>query len=341
MVRESKEKAADKDADKAILKVEGISKSYGRTEVLNDISFEVYEGEVLGLIGTSGSGKTTLLNSMVGFIMPNSGSVTFRHETGKVGYTSVYTYDSVYKRPSRFKHIYGFASQIPSFYEKLTVKENLFYFGSLYGLSSDVLKSNVSTLLKLMDLQNSNYILGKNLSGGMERRLDIACSLIHNPPLLILDEPTADLDPILRKNIWNILKKVNEKGTTIILSSHHLNEIETLCDRVAILKEGKIIALGTPDDLKDKFLKHKEVRIESAPGNYEKLAPIIQKKFKKEVVSYEIKGGELILLCENPKEFLNSLVSTIEQEKEKIIELKLVKPSLDQVFITINKNKQQ
>jgi ABC-2 type transport system ATP-binding protein len=343
MGREPKEKSKEeKEATlNPMLKVEGLFKNYGKKEVLTDISFEVYEGEVLGLIGTSGSGKTTLLNSMVGFVMPNSGTVTFRHENGKVGYSSVYSYDSVYNRPSRFKHTYGFASQIPSFYEKLTVKENLFYFGSLYGLSKDVLKSNVSTLLKLMDLENSYYILGKNLSGGMERRLDIACSLIHNPPLLILDEPTADLDPILRKNIWNILKKVNEKGTTIILSSHHLNEIETLCDRVAILKDGQIIALGTPDDLKDKFLKHKEVRLESAPGNYEKLGPIIQKKFKKEIVSFEIKGGELILLCENPKEFLNSLVNTIEQEREKIIELKLVKPSLDQVFIAINKNKQQ
>lgn len=345
MGRESKENKSEKEGKDItkdpILKVEEISKSYGKKEVLNNISFEVYDGEILGLIGTSGSGKTTLLNSMVGFIIPSSGKVSFRHETGKVGYSSIYTYDSVLDRPSRFKHTYGFAAQVPSFYEKLTVKENLFYFGSLYGLSTDVLKSNVSTLLKLMDLENSYYILGKNLSGGMERRLDIACALIHNPPLLILDEPTADLDPILRKNIWNILKKVNEKGTTIILSSHHLNEIETLCDRVAILKDNGIIALGTPDELKEKFLKHKEVRLESSPGNYEKLAPILQKKFKKEIVSYEIKGGELIILCENPKEFLNSLVGTIEQEKEKIIELKLVKPSLDQVFIALNKKKQQ
>jgi ABC-2 type transport system ATP-binding protein len=190
-----------------------------------------------------------------------------------------------------------------------------------------------------MDLENSHSILGKNLSGGMERRLDIACSLIHNPPLLILDEPTADLDPILRRNIWNILKKVNEKGTTIILSSHHLNEIETLCDRIAILKDGEIIALGTVDELKNRFLKHKEVRIESSPGNYEKLVPILQKKFKKDIESCDIRGGELIILCEDPKDFLNNLVATIEQEKEKIIELKLVKPSLDQVFITLNKGK--
>jgi ABC-2 type transport system ATP-binding protein len=316
-----------------VLKVENIIKSYGRKQVLNDISFEVREGEILGLIGTSGSGKTTLLNCVVGFISPNSGEVLFKHENGKV------TYSSVYHRPSRFKHVYGFASQIPSFYEKLTVKENLFYFGSLYSLSNDVLKSNVATLLKLMDLENSSSILGKNLSGGMERRVDIACSLIHNPPLLILDEPTADLDPILRKNIWNMLKKVNQKGTTIILSSHHLNEIESLCDRIAILKEGQIIALGTSDELKNKFLKHKEVRIESTPGNYEKLGAILQKKFKKDIVSYEIKGGELILFCEKPQDFLNDLVDAVEKEKEKILELKLVKPSLDQVFITLNKGK--
>ncbi len=337
-IRDEKE-IKEKESKEPILKVANISKSYGKTQVLNNVSFDVRPGEILGLIGTSGSGKTTLLNCLVGFVTPDSGSVMFRHESGKVNYSSIYLYDSVYNRASRFKHLYGFASQIPSFYEKLTVKENLHYFGSLYGLSNDVLNSNVSTLLKLMDLENSYYLLGKNLSGGMERRLDIACSLIHNPPLLILDEPTADLDPILRKNIWNILKKVNEKGTTIIISSHHLNEIETLCDRIAILKDNSIIALGTAEELKTKFLKHKEVRIESTPGNYEKLGPILQKKFKKDIESYDIKGAELVLLCTEPKEFLNSLVSTIEQEKEKIIELKLVKPSLDQVFVTLNKGK--
>jgi ABC-2 type transport system ATP-binding protein len=347
----------------AVLKVDNITKSYGRKQVLNGISFDVYPGEILGLIGTSGSGKTTLLNCMIGFVTPDTGDVRFRqprHDDkveipvedksdkeskdekekkldAKLDASKGSTYKSVYIRPSRFKHVYGFACQVPSFYEKLTVKENLHYFGELYGLSHNVLKSNVTTLLKLMDLENSSSILGKNLSGGMERRLDIACSLIHNPPLLILDEPTADLDPILRKNIWNIIKKINQKGTTVILSSHHLNEIESLCDRVAILKDGQIIALGSVDELKNKFLKHKEVRIESSPGNYERLGPLLQKKFKKEIANYDIKGGELILFCERPQELLNDLVNAIEQEKEKIMELKLVKPSLDQVFITLNK----
>jgi ABC-2 type transport system ATP-binding protein len=325
-----------------ILKIENISKSYGRKQVINGISFEVKSGEILGLIGSSGSGKTTLLNCIVGFVSPDNGEVKFRYEKKNSKSSSEKTgviYESVYHRPSKFKHLYGFGSQIPSFYEKLTVRENLMYFGGLYGLSKDILKSNVTTLLKLMDLENSSFILGKNLSGGMERRLDIACSLIHNPPLLILDEPTADLDPILRKNIWNILKKINQKGTTIILSSHHLNEIESLCDRIAILKEGRIVALGTAEELKNKFLKHKEVRIESAPGDYEKLGAFLQKRFRKEIANYEIKGGELILFCEKPQELLNELVNAIEQEKERILELKLVKPSLDQVFVTLNKQK--
>jgi ABC-2 type transport system ATP-binding protein len=346
-----------------VLRVDNITKSYGRKQVLTGISFGVYPGEILGLIGSSGSGKTTLLNCIIGFVAPNTGDVTFRqpHHEDKVDLPAdkapadpkdkkaadpkqepkknSYTYRSVYHRPSRFKHVYGFACQVPSFYEKLTVKENLHYFGELYGLSHDVLKSNVSTLLKLMDLENSSAILGKNLSGGMERRLDIACSLIHNPPLLILDEPTADLDPILRKNIWNIIKRINQKGTTIILSSHHLNEIETLCDRIAVLKDGQITALGTVEELKNRYLKHKEVRIESTPGNYEKLGQILQKKFRKDIANVDIKGGELILFCEKPQDILNDLVNTIEAEKERILELKLVKPSLDQVFITLSKGK--
>jgi len=316
-----------------LLKVENIGKSYGKKKILSDVSFEVKQGEIIGLIGSSGSGKTTLLNMMVGFVSPDTGDVKYREQQIVSGNA---IYKSVYKQQRKFKNVYGFASQMPSFYEKLTVKENLYYFGDLYKLSKEVLKSNTESLLKLIDLESSSNLLGKNLSGGMERRLDIACSLIHNPQILIMDEPTSDLDPLLRRNIWALIKQINKKGTTVLVSSHHLNELEHLCDRIAIIKDGKLIDIATPQELKTKYLRYHEIRIESQPGNYAEVSKNLQKKFSKEIKKIERKGTELIILCEDHKNILNQLVKVVEDNKEKITELKLIKPSLNQVFINLN-----
>lgn len=316
-----------------LIKVENIGKSFGRKKVLSNVSFEINQGEIIGLIGSSGSGKTTLLNMIIGFVNPDAGDVKYK-ERKIIQEKPVYK--SVFTQRRQFKNVYGFASQMPSFYEKLTVKENLYYFGELYKLSNEVLKSNVDSLLKLIDLESSTNILGKNLSGGMERRLDIACSLIHNPKILLMDEPTSDLDPLLRRSIWTLIKQINKKGTTVIVSSHHLNELETLCDKIAIIKNGSLLDVATPAELKDKYLKHHEIRIESYPGKYDELKKELKKRFTKEIKKIDITGSELTIFCHEHQNLLNQLVEVIEQNNEKIVELKLVKPSLNQVFINLN-----
>ena len=323
--------------DDPLLKIEKVSKSYGRRIILKDITIDVRPGEILGIIGASGTGKTTLLNTIIGFIRPEAGDVKFKRQNLISTENSIYK--SVYKAPTAFKNIFGFAAQVPSFYEKLTVQENLEYFGELYNLSRETLQANVNTLLKLMNLENSKKILGKNLSGGMERRLDIACALIHNPHLLILDEPTADLDPVLRGNIWKLIEKINSKGTTIILSSHHLNEIEALCSRIVIIKDGEVNAVGSAEELKAQFTKDQEIRIETYPGDYEKLGKKIARKFKNKITMYKNKGNELLILSPAPQEILNDVIKEIEKEKEKVISLRLEKPSLDQLFISLSEEK--
>lgn len=322
----------------AILKIEKVSKSFGKRIILKDVDLDIKPGEIIGVIGASGTGKTTLLNTIIGFLKPEAGDVKFKQQKLLAGDTNA-IYKSVYKAQNTFRNIYGFAAQVPSFYEKLTVRENLEYFGELYGLSKETLQANVATLLKLMNLENSQRILGKNLSGGMERRLDIACALIHNPQILILDEPTADLDPVLRNNIWHLIEKINSKGTTIILSSHHLNELETLCSRIAILENGSVIAVGNADELKKQFSQEQEIRLESYPGNYDKLGGKLKTRFKNEITSFENKGNELLLVSKNPQNILSDLLRAVEENKEKLVSLKLVKPSLDQIFISLNKDK--
>ncbi len=314
-----------------IFRVQNVSKSFGTHVVLDKINLDIFSGEVIGIIGASGAGKTTFLNMLIGFIQPDRGDILFRLDH-LLSYRNSYTYRSVFKKQQLVKKVYGFASQTPSFYDELTTQENLMYFGLLHNLSMDAVRSNTETLLNLMDLKKSSSILAKNLSGGMERRLDIACALMHDPDVLILDEPTSDLDPLLRNHIWEIVRKINQKGTTIILSSHHLTELETLCDRVAIVKEGKIVAVDKPEELKKKFILEQEIIIQTTPGNYKGLVKTIPKK---NITRIRIANHSLHIYTANPETVLAQVLSTLRKRREKLSFIKVTSASLDDVFISI------
>lgn len=318
-----------------IFKIQNIVKRYGDHVILEDISFEIRKGEIFGIIGASGSGKTTLLNLIIGFIQPTQGDILFRSEH-LLEFQKAIVFRSVFKKRILINEIYGFASQTPSFYSNLTLRENLEYFGSLYNLSSDALKTNIETLLNLMDLKHYEDLPAKSLSGGMERRLDIACSLMHDPAVLILDEPTADLDPVLREHIWTLIKKINKKGTTIIIASHHLNELEELCSRIAILKDKKVVDVASPDAIKNKYSKAQEIHLECYPGNYKK---IMSKLSKKNIKRYETRGSRLIIYSNKPQRVFHELFPALKKLKEELIDIKVGKPSLDEIFILLSKDK--
>jgi len=318
-----------------IFKVQEVLKRFGEHIILDNVSFDIRKGEIFGIIGASGAGKTTLLNIIVGFMRPEQGDVLFRFEH-LLDFQKAMTFRSVFKKQEAVKKIYGFASQVPSFYRNLTLRENLEYFGSLYDLSADALKTNIETLLNLMDLKNYEDLAAKNLSGGMERRLDIACALIHDPAVLVLDEPTADLDPVLREHIWTLVKKINKKGTTIILASHHLTELEDICSRIAILKDKKVIDVASPDSIKNKYSKIQEIHLESYPGNYNKILPKLTKKYIK---NYEVRGSKLVIFTDKPQKVFHELFPLLEKKKEDAIDIKIGKASLDDIFIALSKDK--
>ncbi|MFH1316914.1 MAG: ABC transporter ATP-binding protein [Candidatus Woesearchaeota archaeon] len=322
--KQKKEKEKKRFHTGTIIKFENVNKSFKDNDVLRNINFEIDQGDLFGIIGLSGSGKTTILNILIGFIEPEKGDV-------KIKLYEKSDYESVFKNRKDIENYFGFASQESSFYKKLTAEENLLHFASLYGLRKSDAQKRAKELLDLMELSDSNKTLAGDLSGGMQKRLDIACSMIHSPKVLILDEPTADLDPFLRREMMGLVKKINEQGTTIIIASHFLQEIEHLCNRIAILHNKTVVKVCTSENLGEMYRKEEEIHIETTPGNYSRIEKSISGKrlIIKKVV---IKDHKLIVHTSNAGDVLDGLIKIIEHSKEKIVNIKIEKPDLRDIF---------
>ena len=304
-----------------LLQFKDIVKSFGKNQVLTGVSFDIPYKERFGIIGVSGSGKTTLLNILIGFLRANSGGIYYRSE-------------NILRRKKDVQQTFGFAAQDGSFYQKLTVMENVSYFGRLYGMKKDDIEKRAVNLLGLVGLSRAKNVLGGNLSKGMQRRLDIACAMIHNPRVLILDEPTEDLDPLLRKDILALIEKINEQGTTIIMTSHLLQEIEAICTRIAILHKGVILETGTSKQLREKYYKYDEIHFETTPGDYKKVVAKLNKKHIHEILHLHDK---VIIHTPEPEAVLKNILLAVNGAKEKLSELSLSKPTLEEVFEKLTK----
>lgn len=310
-----------------ILKIRGVSKSFGSKQVLDNVDLEVNEGEIFGVIGPSGAGKTTLLEAMVGFVPLNSGDISYRAEN-----SAVVNFISIKKDFESIKNQIGFSTQTPSFYDKLTVKENLEYFAKLYNIRDEFIQQRISKILDLIELTGEEKTLAGELSGGMQKRLDIACSLINDPKILILDEPTADLDPLLRKHIWKLIKKINSMGKTVIVSSHFLEEIDELCTRIGLIHNKSIILSGTPTEMRNKYPYTQEIVLQLASRNYQKIALQLKGLPINKAI---IRGDKMVIYTAKSDILLKGLMNVINKEREEVIELTVQKPTLDEVFTAI------
>lgn len=221
---------------KEIVSIQHISRAFGKQQVLNDISLDIYEGEIFGLLGPSGAGKTTLVKQLVGLDLPTSGENFLFQE----------------KMPSlKLIERVGYMAQADALYGELSAKENLQFFASLYGLKGMKQQQRMTEVMEVVQLTDHMTKLVSNYSGGMKRRLSLAISLLHEPDILILDEPTVGIDPVLRKSIWEAFYDLKKKGTTIIVTTHVMDEAEK-CDRLGLMRNGGLIAVGTPKELKEK-----------------------------------------------------------------------------------------
>jgi len=223
--------------DTVILKVENLTKVYDKTKVVDGINFEVKRGEIFGILGPNGAGKTTTLEMLEALRPIDDGE-------------AILDGVNVARDPFRIKALIGVQPQSPAFVEKLKLTEIIELFAGAYGEKVDALK-----LLDDVDLESKANSYPENLSGGQRQRLSIAAALVHGPKVFFLDEPTTGLDPQARRNLWGLIEDVRKKGVTVIMTTHYMDEAELLCDRIAIMDNGKIVALDTPQKLIKNLLK--------------------------------------------------------------------------------------
>jgi ABC-2 type transport system ATP-binding protein len=232
------------------IRVEHLSRRFGSFVAVDDVSFDVRRGEVFGFLGSNGAGKSTTIRMLCGLLSPSSGKASI--DGIDVG-----------RDPEGVKRRIGYMSQKFSLYERLTVDENIRFYAGLYGLTGERLARRRAFALEMGGLAGRDRMLASELSGGWRQRLALGCALLHEPPIVFLDEPTGGVDPISRRQFWRLIDDLSAHGTTILVTTHYLDEAER-CDRVAIIHAGRLAALGTTRELKTAFADRPIVEVRGA-----------------------------------------------------------------------------
>jgi ABC-2 type transport system ATP-binding protein len=230
--------------------VRGLTRRFGSFVAVNDVSFSVRRGEIFGFLGANGAGKSTTIRMLCGLLRPTSG-------TALIGGTDVA------RDPEGVKRRIGYMSQKFSLYEPLTVDQNITFFGGIYGLERDRLEARRKFVLEMAGLEGRGGTLTRALPGGWRQRLALGCAILHEPSIVFLDEPTGGVDPLSRRRFWDLIGDLSSKGTTVLVTTHYLDEAEH-CHRIAIIQAGKMAALGTTGELKSVFASRPIVEIRAA-----------------------------------------------------------------------------
>ena len=304
---------------KEIIKVSNLTKSYGKFKALDDLSFKVYEGEILGLLGPNGSGKSTTINTVLSLLNYDKGSITIFDKNMEPE-----SYD--------IKSKIGVVFQDVAVFDELTVFENINYFCGLYIKDKKVRRKYVEDAIELVGLGDFKKFYPKQLSGGLLRRLNIACGIAHKPSLIFLDEPTVAVDPQSRNNILEGIKTLNKNGATIIYTTHYMEEVEQVCTRIIILDKGKIIARGTKEELKELISIEEKVTVEVDDLDGKYLNEISEFKNVQDI-SYDSKV--LTLTYTKGKQNLTDLIEYMKKNKIKYNKIFSELPTLNDVFLEL------
>lgn len=304
-----------------IIEIKALTKRFGEFTAVDKINLSVKEGEIFGFLGPNGAGKTTTISMLTTLIAPTSG-------------TTIVDGHDLHEHGVKIRSIIGVVPQLFSLFPELTAKENLEYIGKLYGLSDEEIEERSEQLLKTVTLHEHGDRIAGIFSGGMKQRLSLAASLMSNPKILFMDEPTTGLDPQSRIAMRELTKKLNRSGMTVVYTTHDMDEAEKICDRMTIMDKGRIIAQGTSEELKHKVASYHtvEVEIESPSGT---IIPELKKlPFVKSVT---VAGDLIIIDVKQKKGVFYKLTDFFHTRNQKVIELRFKEPTLEDVFIQLTR----
>ncbi len=299
-----------------MIQVQNLSKSFQDIQAVNNISFTIKKGEIFGLLGPNGAGKSTTLNMMSTILKSDAGSI---HIDGK----------NSSKNSNECKHLIGVVPQEISLYEDLSAYNNLLFWGDLYGIPSKQLKERIHETLELIGLLDRKNDLIKTYSGGMKRRINIAAALLHHPKILFMDEPTVGIDPQSRNHIFEVIETLNSQGMTIVYTTHYMEEVERLCDRIAIIDSGKIIAQGTQSQLKELVQTKESIQFEFnflSETNVDQL---------RQLLPYTITQNKNKLLVESTVKELSKVITACNELELSIKDIQLNKVNLEAIFLNL------
>ncbi|SCK03010.1 Daunorubicin/doxorubicin resistance ATP-binding protein DrrA [uncultured Clostridium sp.] len=311
----------------SIVNVLNLKKQYGENLALDDVTLSINEGDIYGILGPNGSGKSTFINIL-------SGLLSFDDGVCRIFNKDIKKYKTIIRREI------SVVTQEYSIYNDLKAIENVELFARLSGLKNNNIKNKVNEALERVNLTNNSNNYPNTFSGGMKRRLNIACAIVNNPKLLIMDEPTASLDPISREFIIKTIKEINLTGTTILYTSHYLDEVERICNKLTILNRGKILITDKTKKVIDKY-KNRNVIIaylNNVPNNFiRKIKEILILRDEYTITKYDMNLFELKIFCDNTGVILQRLIKATETYKIYIKDIDIRESSLEEVFFKLVK----
>lgn len=298
-----------------VVSVRSLTKKFGDFTAVDRVTFDVEQGEIFGFLGPNGAGKSTTIKMLCGILTPTDGSGTVQGH-------------DIVKEQESIKNSIGYMSQRFSLYKDLTIMENLTFFGSIYSLGTRALKQGIERVVHFADIGGMMDVPVKSLPGGIRQRLALGCAILHDPPILFLDEPTSGVDPIMRRNFWDIIYQFSDSGKTVFVTTHYMDEAEH-CHRIALIIAGELIALDSPANLKSSMpYTVYNVKVDNFISLFDDLASL---PFVEEAAIF---GSDIHLLCKAGSGIRKQLHDFFRTRKIQRYSIEEISPSLEDVFVT-------
>lgn len=299
------------------IEVRALSKSFGKFTAVDNVSFDVRRGEIFGFLGANGAGKSTTIRMLCALLEPSAGSA-------RVG-----GFD-IRNQPEQVKRTIGYMSQRFSLYDDLTVEQNIRFYGGIYGLKGGRLQERMKWVVAMADLQGREKSLTRTLSGGWKQRLALGCAILHEPPIVFLDEPTGGVDPISRRNFWELINRLSSEGITVLVTTHFLDEAE-YCNHIILINAGKLIASGSPSELKTSYIQLPILEVSLHQGDIvEALEKVRAQTWARETSVF---GTRLHVMVEDESAGRRLIEQTLAETHIAVAQVDRIIPSLEDVFL--------